>query len=198
MKKTGLIIILFFFILTHLNATHTAQNDTIIYLNIPDRRHSAEAPQEGWCGETSIQMVALYYGQFIPQKTIHELPNPAHPDMYASEIPIALNKIGLYYIQFQNSDSKTVADFIKWIKTQLDQSNPVIVGCKLYPTRFPQWSLDHFMVVVGYTENGLIYNTTWGRQEEKSFERLSSLQERGISFENRFLRYYGLAIKGFK
>lgn len=195
--KRIIIAVLFFSLQSYFYAAETAQNDTIVYLNIPDRKHAQEAPAEGWCGEASIQMAAMYYGAFIPQNIIHELPDPEHPDLYSYEIPPALEKIGLCFSQYENNSAKTVNDYLEWIKHQLDQHYPVLIGCKIYPTHHPEWSLDHFMLAVGYTKGRLIYNTTWGFQESKSFDNLITVQD-GISFENQYRRYYGISIQGFK
>jgi len=182
------------------SATNLAQipDDYQVLLNLPDRNQAPDKPPEGWCGEASIQMVALYYGAFLPQRLINALPNPVHPDLYNNDLPVALAKIGLEFSSFQNTQTTTVQDYVEWIKTQLDSGYPTILGCKIHPTTHPDWYLDHFIVAVGYTHEGLIYNTTWGYQEERSYEILSSIEVEGISFANTYNRYFGLATKGFR
>jgi hypothetical protein len=169
-----------------------------LLLNLPDRDQAPESPPEGWCGEAAIQMVSLYYGAFLPQAVINALPNPIHPDLYDTDLPVALEKIGFEFSRFQNTGTTTVDDYVEWIMTQLDWGYPTISGCKILPTSHPEWYLDHFIVAVGYTHQGFIYNTTWGYQEESSYETLSSMEAQGISFANRSNRYYGLAIKDFR
>jgi hypothetical protein len=182
------------------SATNLAQlpDDYQVLLNLPDRNQAPEKPPEGWCGEASIQMVALYYGAFLPQPLINALPNPIHPDLYHNDLPVALAKIGLEFSSFQNTQTTTVQGYIEWVKAQLDWGYPTILGCKIHPTTHPDWFLDHFIVAVGYTHEGLIYNTTWGYQEEQSYETLSSMEVEGISFANTYHRYFGLAIHGFR
>jgi len=182
------------------SATSLAQipDDYQVLLNLPDRNQAPEKPPEGWCGEASIQMVALYYGAFLPQRLINALSNPIHPDLYNNDLPVALAKIGLEFSSFQNTQTTTVQGYIEWVKTQLDWGYPTILGCKIHPTTHPDWYLDHFIVAVGYTHEGLIYNTTWGYQEERSYEILSSIEVEGISFANTYDRYFGLAIQGFR
>ena len=87
--------------------------------------------------------------------------------------------------------------FVKWVRSQLAEGHPVLVGEKSYPTEHPEWALDHFVLAVGCTEESLTYNTTWGRPQTRTFARLST-QERGISFANRFNTYFGQAITGTK
>ena len=53
------------------------------------------------------------------------------------------------------------------------------------------------MLAVGCTEEALTLNTTWGRTETKTFARLSA-QDKGLSFANRYDRYFGYAITGMK
>jgi hypothetical protein len=58
---------------------------TLALLPIPDRPEDSDAPPEGWCGETSIQMGMSYYHIKIPQKVIYAAENSAHPELYADE-----------------------------------------------------------------------------------------------------------------
>lgn len=57
------------------------QKPQTVLLPIADRQWEEGAPDEGWCGETSIQMVALHYGAWIPQPMINALGKPSHPDL---------------------------------------------------------------------------------------------------------------------
>ena len=170
-------------------------SDTVLL--IPDRRHAAEAPPEGWCGEASIQMASLYYGAFFKQYFIHHLTNPDHPDLYAYEIPGTLDALQIEYEKWSYSNNN-IHQFFDWMTQNIDNDYPIFFGAKIYPTYHPEWFLDHFMIAKGYTETSLIYNTNWGYEEEKSFDALSSTSTTGISIENSYKKYLGIAIKGFK
>jgi len=71
-----------------------------VQLPIADRPWAAQAPDEGWCGEASIQMVALHFGAWFPQEAINKAGKPKHPDLWEDEIPVALSELGLQYIQW--------------------------------------------------------------------------------------------------
>ncbi len=38
----------------------------------------------------------------------------------------------------------------------------MLAGVKVLPTQHPEWGLDHFVLVVGHGDQGLLVNTTWG------------------------------------
>jgi hypothetical protein len=59
---------------------------------------------------------------------------------------------------------------------------------KLLPTQHPEWGLDHFVLVVGEGEPGLLVDTTWGTRIWSN-----DASRRGISFVNAG---YGLRLEG--
>ena len=164
-----------------------------VRLNIPARANAPGHPNEGWCGETAIQEALLHYGAFVPQRLINKAGKPTTPDLYARDIPVALRALGLRYRWWNNRGD--VDTFIRWIQRQLRGGKPVLVGVKINPTEHPEWSLDHFVLVVGFDRTSLLLNTTWGRRERRSYADLKSTRK-GFSFRNRFPRYYGLVIDG--
>ena len=162
-------------------------------LDIPARDHAPGHPKEGWCGETAIQEALLYYGGFVPQRLINKAGKPRMPDLYASDIPVAMRALGLKYRWWNNRGN--IHAYIRWIKQQVRAGKPVLVGVKINPTEHPQWGLDHFVLVVGYNSRGLVLNTTWGRRATRSYADLNS-RRKGFSFLNRSRRYYALVIDG--
>jgi len=61
---------------------------------------------------------------------------------------------------------------------------------KILPTKHPEWGLDHFVLVVGYGERGLLVNTTWGHREW-----VSDTTTPGLSFKNAF---YAIRLDGVR
>jgi hypothetical protein len=165
-----------------------------VSLDIADTGQEQRRPEGGWCGEAAIQMALSYYGAYASQKTINRAGKPQHPDLYAREIPRAMRNMGLEYSPWKGDGLKP---FLKWIRSQLAEGHPVLLGVKIYPTAHPEWELDHFVLAVGCRGEALTLNTTWGRQETKTFARLST-QDKGLSFANRYDRYFGYAITGMK
>ncbi len=151
-------------------------------------------PEGGWCGESSIQMAMLYNGAYVSQRDINRAGKPRHEDLYSNEVPVAMTNL---YLQYERWNGRGVAPFIKWLQSQLKQGRPILAGAKIYPTSHPEWGLDHFILVIGYTKDKLVYNTTWSRQESKSFSDLSA-KGKGISFKSQYPGNYGYAITGMK
>jgi hypothetical protein len=158
-------------------------------LAIPARTHAAEAPPEGWCGETAIQEALLYLGVWAPQAIINRAGHPAHPDLYSNELPTALAALGVRFDAYRPRAPGFEA-YAAWVREAIDAGEPVVAGVKILPTAHPEWGLDHFVLVVGYGERGLLVNTTWGYREW-----ISDKTEKGISFKNAFyaLRLHGVA-----
>jgi hypothetical protein len=162
-----------------------------VELPIPDRSHAPEAPKEGWCGESAIQQILLYYGAWYPQSEINRLGKPQHPDLYASDLPVALRAVGLQVKRAPRTRDAEV--FFAWVRHQLDAGRPVLAGVKIHPTAHPNWSLDHFVVIVGYDGTRFLLNTTWGEQRWRSTEQLTSFAK-GLSFANKHRSFYALAV----
>lgn len=135
-----------------------------VALPIGARAHAGEAPPAGWCGETAIQEALLYYGVWAPQRAINRAGRPAHPDLYSNEMPAAMEALGLR-LAWYAPRARGFDAFAEWARTAIDAGEPVLAGVKLLPTEHPEWGLDHFVLVVGYGERGLLVNTTWGHRQ---------------------------------
>ena len=169
-------------------------------LNIPDRSWADSRPDTniGWCGETGIQMAMRYYGRQVTQERVNRAGKPDHPDLYMYNIDDALNALSVIYIAWDPS-SKDVIEFINWIKAHISLGYPVFCGIKIYPDEHPDWSLDHFILAVGYDARGLIINTNLDMDGQKmlSYKQLSS-GKAGYSFQNKFNKYFARAITGVR
>ena len=168
-----------------------------VLLPIPDRGHAPGHPDEGWCAESTIQQALLYFGAFVPQRDINRAGRPSHPDLYWSDIPVALKELGVSYARFDNeSRGDNKDDFLAWIEKQLDQDRPVIAGVKIHPTEHPEWNLDHMVLIVGHERGQALYiNTTWGYRKRFTHTALFTSQK-GIAFHNGRGRYFAYAVVG--
>ncbi len=168
--------------------TPDLETDAALVLPIPPRSHAAGSPASGWCGETAIQEGLLHAGLWVSQRLINRAGRPAHPDLYSSEIPVALTGLGVRFTFY--SPRKTGFDaFAAWVKNALEAGDPVLAGVKILPTQHPEWGLDHFVLIVGHGSRGLLVNTTWGNRawvDDKHTE--------GLSFKNVA---YGIRLRGF-
>ncbi len=129
-----------------------------VNLHIPDRDEDDNAPDEGWCGETCIQMALEYYGKRVSQKAINKAGHPAQPDLWEDDVPVALDALGVKY-NLWDADNPDLEAFIAWVKSQLEAGYPAVVGVKIYPDEQPDWYVDHFVLAVGCGSQGLLVNT---------------------------------------
>jgi len=133
-----------------------------VVLPIAAREHAHEAPPEGWCGETAIQEGLLHLGVWAPQRVINRAGKPVHPDLYSTDIPVALTELGVRFTSYPGG--RGFAPIAAWIRGAVDAGDPVLAGVKILPTKHPEWGLDHFVLVVGYDADRLLVNTTWGHR----------------------------------
>lgn len=164
-----------------------------VSLNIPDRKHAPGAPEEGWCAESALQQALLYYGAYFPQRHINRIGRPAHPDLYAGEIPATLERLGVRYQWATPHDD--LPRFMRWIRSRIQAGQPVFAGVKIHPSKHPEWGLDHFVLVVGYDGGALTLNTTWGQRARRTHAQLGSTAK-GLAFANRYGRYYAMSVAG--
>jgi hypothetical protein len=165
-----------------------------VRFDIPDTGQEWRRPNSGWCGEASIQMALSYYGAYASQQAINRAGKPAQPDLYDTDLPVAMKAVGLEFKPWVGTGLKP---FFNWVRAELAAGHPVIMGMKINPTIHPDWRLDHFVLAVGSTEDALIYNTTWNRRETRSLTLLST-QGKGLSLANPDNTYFGCAITGSK
>ena len=172
-------------------------------LNIQDREWDPGRPDTrlGWCGEACIQMAMSHYGREVSQAAINRAAGVRVPEITDENMDAAMRKLGVAYAAWDG----TVHDidlYIAWIKAALRRGCPVICGIKTYPDEHPDWSLDHFVLAVGYDDNGLILNAqpAFGGQQHISYADLKSLDkgEEALSFQSTQHEYFARAITGLK
>jgi hypothetical protein len=159
-----------------------------LVLPIAARDQAPDAPPSGWCGETAIQEGLLHMGVWAPQSFINRAGRPSHPDLYSHEIPVALAALGVRFSAYRAS-KPGFASFAAWSRHALEEGDPVIAGVKILPTAHPDWELDHFVLVVGHGQRGLLVNTTWGRREWVAEAR------EGLSLHNAV---YGIRLRSIE
>ncbi|MBN1610184.1 MAG: hypothetical protein JW940_26390 [Polyangiaceae bacterium] len=170
-------------------AARGPEADAALVLPIAARSQAPESPASGWCGETAIQEGLLHAGAWTPQRLINRAGRPAHPDLYSSEIPRALERLGVRYA-FYSPRSRSYDAFAAWMRAALEAGEPVFAGVKILPTQHPEWGLDHFVLVVGHGPKGFLVNTTWGHRAWVSDTTTPGLSFRNVSYG---IRLQGLA-----
>ncbi|MBN1883512.1 MAG: C39 family peptidase [Deltaproteobacteria bacterium] len=151
---------------------------------------------EGWCGEACLEMAMAYYGVDISQKEINEAAVDRTPGLIEENIDQAMDALGVTYVIWDDEESDLDL-FLEWIREGLRRGHPVLVGTKIYPDEHPRWFVDHFVLVVGFDERGLVMNTQFDLDGKihVSYAQLKSWDD-GYSFASRHDTYFGRVITG--
>ena len=193
-----LIILLTLFQLVYCDATNIISYEEALklsnnekILNIPILNQIEDSPAEGYCGESSIQMILAYYGLDKSQTEINKAGKPEHPDLYFNELIPAIENItnNQFMGHMMVFNDINYRDFIKY---QIDTHIPVLCGFKLNPSNSPEWGADHVSVINGYDDNGLYILTTWDNNPRiyRTWEQLeltklyTNEHDLGYSFQN--------------
>jgi hypothetical protein len=114
-------------------------------LSIPPRQQWENA--NGYCGEMSIQSIALYDGAWISEQVVRTV---AGGELLLGVNELStLTKLHLDYVEWSSSAPQPQAQpFLAWVKTQLQQGAPVIYSVYLTDgTNDPDY--DHIVLAVG-------------------------------------------------
>jgi hypothetical protein len=114
-------------------------------LAIPPRQQWENG--DGYCGEMSIQSIALYDGAWISENVVRTLAGGEL--LLGVNETIALSKLHLDYVLWDTSSTQPQATaFLAWIKTQLQHGVPVIYAVYLTDgNNDPDY--DHIVPAVG-------------------------------------------------
>lgn len=168
-----------------------------VELPIQDREWDAKAPPEGWCGEACLQMAGLHYGVWIPQKLANEKGKPKTPDLWEHDLPVAMNGLGMSFETV--SKESTPVQVLEWTVKSLRKGTPVILGVKLTPTKHPDWDVDHLVLAVGFSPDGLLVNTNLEGQKRLAWNGLIAKEgASGYSLVNDKKVSWGFAVQGVR
>lgn len=181
------------------------EGDCIIPNLLPPKRQLEI--EEGSCGEACLWSILNAKGVDITQMEInHEAGFPGRGlHAYELTIPLKKHKIKFFHREksVETSDSSLTTqryrDFLyQDVIAKVKEGNPVLIGVKVLPTRFPEWPLDHFILIVGYNEtaNELIYNDFNHRKRIPAQKLLD--EEPGYSFINEYNFVYAIEFTDFQ
>lgn len=167
-----------------------------INLDIEDVGWAEDRPDlnVGWSGEAAIQMAAGHYENQLTQHAVNAAGQSQYPDLHTEDIGTALTSLSLSYEDWTEANP-SLNDFIDWIRVQVRNRYPVVCGVKIYPDEHPGQYLDQFVLVVGFTTDSLIINTTTLQQQTITHSRLKEMNS-GYSFNNTYHHYVGYAVTG--
>ncbi|OGW38703.1 MAG: hypothetical protein A2Y97_11115 [Nitrospirae bacterium RBG_13_39_12] len=130
--------------------------------SIPETRHRHVIekvpfyPQESYqCGPASLASVLNYWG-------INVTPDDISKSIFSETARGTLNIDMVLYAQSKGLNAKQYKGSMEDIRKNIDYGYPVIV---LVDYGFSLYHVNHFMVIVGYSESGVIANS--GKDEGK-------------------------------
>jgi hypothetical protein len=140
-----------------LDAAPEVSGPTSVQLPIPPRTQWNNA--NGYCGETSIQSIALYYGTWVSEDLVRTLAGGEL--LIGVNGPQALTALHFDFTQWNNAQAQPqFQSFMLWMKTYLLQGTPSFFGAYLTDgNNDPDY--DHIMPVTGVvTANPAAYDPT--------------------------------------
>ena len=118
-------------------------------LAIPPRQQWDE--NGGYCGETSIQSFALYFGTYASQFRIREFINPDQQSQLLVGVneQIALRALQLKYDQWNfNRPIPQSKNYLAWVKQSIQRGAPVIGALYIRGMTDPDY--DHIVPMIGF------------------------------------------------
>lgn len=139
----------------------------------------------------------MHFGKNLTQKEINKAGGGnAKEGLWSEGIEVALQNLGVKHKSWR-LETPVYSDYVKMIKEKLDQGYPVLAGVKINPTKHAQWFCDHFILIIGYTDDSFIYNSPTERKERTFLHfRYGDDDGSGLTLSNRFNYFFGVAIEG--
>jgi predicted double-glycine peptidase len=122
-------------------------------------------PQEAYeCGPASLAAVLNFWGIKVSPGEISE-------EIFSKSAKGTLNIDMVLYAQKKGLDAMQYAGKTEDLRRSIDSGHPVIV---LVDYGFSLYEVNHFMVVIGYSDDGVIVNS--GREQRKLIDEKNFLK----------------------
>jgi hypothetical protein len=119
---------------------------TSVLLDIPARLQWQNA--KGYCGETSIQMCGLYYGNYTSQNLCRTV--AGGEVLIGLNDTLPLNAFSFTYKEWNSAQaSPQYMNYLAWVKHYLAFKQPVILTVYIKGLSDPDY--DHILPAIGYT-----------------------------------------------
>ena len=151
---------------------------------------------EGNCGEACLSTVFRMQGKTTPQKKINASGTIYNRGLHGFEIKKVVQKKNILHKDISIVTPK-YSEYIREIIIPIILSgNPILLGVKIYPDTHPEWTADHFILLVGYDANTdkIFYNTGHLRRSI-SVNKLLNKKD-GYSLLNKRNKIYAIQFAG--
>jgi len=182
-------------------------------LDIPPRLQWDE--KNGYCGECSVQQIALYYGGYLSQFKIREIFDPTQKrDLWIENNGPVIKALRLKSEQWNyNQAQPQYKKFLVWMKQHIHLGHPVIMGVFYWDPEEPEPTYDHIVPAIGVTskdfskylpEDTLTFNDDYTfRHFTRRFSAMAdtrSMEENGDRYEFCIPKLvdYGCAVIGIR
>jgi type IX secretion system substrate protein/peptidase C39-like protein len=145
----------------------SANSQVCCMLNIPPRIQWPN--NNGYCGENSIQMCGLYYGNYISEFTCRNAAGTQSQVLIYVNDTTALQAFSLNYVEWDPTvNSPQYESYLDWVKQYLNKKQPVIIT--VYVSGMTDPDYDHIIPAIGFkaasvntysTTDSLTYNTNF-------------------------------------
>lgn len=149
-KIHNVLMLIFIVLLFSCNVVRNTNKDSVehvkVHLDIPPRRQWIN--KNGYCGASSIQQIALYYGAYISQDICRKTIGDKEILLYKNEAEV-LDALSFTYDRWNNiRPSPQYKDHLVWIKKHLNNGSPVIITTYMRGLSYEGY--DHIMAAIGY------------------------------------------------
>jgi hypothetical protein len=157
----------------------------------------------GYCGEVSFISAGLYYGEYISQYDARALASPGIPqNQKDSQLLLGKNDeaiaaaMHLNAVRWKASNETSTSEFLAWIKDNVAQGYPVVIGVymnyyRFYGVRKPDAGdprLDHIVPVFGVSSYEPLPSNAYEASDTLSFNDNGEWEQGGVytyQFTNR-------------
>jgi hypothetical protein len=143
-------------------------------LDIPPRDQWTNG--DGYCGETSIQSIGLFYGAWISQQLLRTLAGGEL--LLGSNETKALDALHFHYSLFANQSAQPqLQSFLAWLESNLTNGVPCVFAAYVTDGNDDP-DYDHIMPAVGWAPNDvLVFNDNFGDRLMRPASTLSGTRQ---------------------
>jgi hypothetical protein len=147
---------------------------------------------EGSCGEAALWTICQYFGDGLTQEEINMIGGNPGRGLHSNEVIDVLDSLRIPYKLTQKASTWETS--VDTLITIIKRGNPIFLGVKIYPDRYPQWYADHFILVTGLnTKYNYFYYNSFTETATVTYEKFLNT-EPGYSLINKYNTLFAIEI----